>query len=386
VTFRQTRKKAQAACGDVVQSMRTKQATTVLLCDGIGSGIKARLAATMATSRLFEFLKNGESPRRSFIATAAAINRIRKNWFPYAAFSVAHILSDGDTTIFSYDMPRPVLVLPRTATHLQSHSQTIDDAVISQTHCSLSPGDNLLLMSDGITEAGLGRDGSTGWKEEGVLRFAGSFLQQNHRANELPQKLVDEAVTNWGGDAGDDCTAVIVSCRKAHALTVLTGPPRDRALDEEVVEGFLKQEGCRAVCGAATSQMVSRVSRRPMKTSQRATSFTAPPEVRIEGIDLVTEGAVTLNQLNNIIDEDPSGFEDGAPVTKLYHLIMAADRIEFVVGDACNPGQGGISFVQNGILPRARVVDLLADRLRRKEKLVVVKGFNDDEFSGNLSR
>lgn len=91
----QVPKRAAAACGDVVAWDRTASATTVICADGLGSGIKANLAAQMCTARLHELLRQGRSLREAFASVAETMNRARGTDLPYAAFTVARVLNDG---------------------------------------------------------------------------------------------------------------------------------------------------------------------------------------------------------------------------------------------------------------------------------------------------
>jgi len=99
----------------------------------------------------------------------------------------------------------------------------------------------------------------------------------------------------------------------------------------------------------------------------------APPSYFIEGIDLVTEGTVTLNQVYNILDEDPRNYEETSGVTELCNYLRAADRINIFMGLAANPASESISFRQKGVLSRHNIVPLLVEKLRRQNKLVVLK-------------
>jgi hypothetical protein len=92
----------------------------------------------------------------------------------------------------------------------------------------------------------------------------------------------------------------------------------------------------------------------------------------LEGIDLVTEGAVTLNQLCHLLDVDAADFDELNPVTEFVDLLRQADRVQFVVGGGANPANDSLGFKQQGILKRQRVVPLLVSKLRDRGKLVLV--------------
>ncbi|HEY9764842.1 MAG TPA: hypothetical protein V6C82_00675, partial [Chroococcales cyanobacterium] len=190
---------------------------------------------------------------------------------------------------------------------------------------------------------------------------------------EIPRQVHRRSRVLWENVGGDGCTVALAACRMGEIVNVFTGPPLDPKQDRSAVNRFLNSSGRKVVCGGSTAKIVARVLGQELQEDRHSRSFLAPPKYRIEGIDLVTEGAVTLNQVFNVIDEDPALYEDSSGVTELCRFLMQADRVNFFVGAAQNPGHGGISFCQKGILPRPKVVSLLKERLVASGKLVVVE-------------
>ena len=152
----QQSKRAGQPCGDVVEWMRTVEGTTLAIADGIGSGIKARLAAQFALSRLMEKIRSGSSPRQAFFDIVQTMEANRGKDTPWAAFTLVRVLPEGNAAILSYEMPPPALLARRNASVLDQQSLSSGTALISQATCDLGPGDGLLLVSDGITQAGIG--------------------------------------------------------------------------------------------------------------------------------------------------------------------------------------------------------------------------------------
>ena len=132
-------------------------------------------------------------------------------------------------------------------------------------------------------------------------------------------------------------------------------------------------QGWKVICGGTTARIVSDFLGKPMVLDKTVDSLIAPPSHRLEGIDLLTEGALTLNQVFNILDVDPETFEEESGVTQLFEYMRAADRIHIIMGGSLNPATLHISFKQRGVLPRATIVPLLADKLRAQGKRVVIE-------------
>jgi hypothetical protein len=400
VEVAQSSKKLEAPCGDVVACDRNAAATTLICADGIGSGIRAHIAAEMCASRLVQLLRLGHSLRKAFSSVARTMQEARDPSRPFAAFSVARILNDGMTTVLCYDAPPAVLVSRRHAAALPQTPMELDGVLVQESNCYLEPGDAVLLMSDGITQAGLGSGLTLGWQTEGVVRYVNDRLTDGLLPKEIPQAVHREAVRLWTRPkpesfrrpgksaypgsvapaapprkqtAGDDCTVMMALCRRGHIVNILTGPPAKKGDDVQVVRRFMQMEGLKFVCGGTTAELVGHALRQTVMVEQDCKSLIAPPRYEIPGVDLVTEGAVTLNQVYNLLDEDIRRLTEDSGVTELCALLQVADRVNIFVGGARNVATDDISFRQRGILNRHQIIPLIAEKLRAAGKLVVIE-------------
>lgn len=364
-------KKKASACGDVWAVERTAEATTILLSDGLGSGVKAAVAAQMAVSRMVELLHRGFSVRQAFSRVVHTMHEARGTDLPYAVLSVIRLLNTGEATILVYEMPAPIYV-SRNAVHpVQMRTITLETELVGEASLFLDPGEGILLMSDGITQAGLGTELRLGWTTEGVRRFLDDCRSGGHPMAAMARLVHDKARSFREDRFGDDCTVLLARVRPGMVINIFTGPPSDRHLDGEVAGRFLQTPGMHIVCGATTAQVVARRLGKQIQMEPDPQSLVAPPSYRIEGVDLVTEGAVTLNQVFNILDADPMEYEPDTGVTQLCQALRDADRINILIGQAANAGHSDIAFRQRGILPRTAIAPLLIDRLRTAGKLVV---------------
>jgi hypothetical protein len=380
VEIRQSTKRPDEPCGDVVQVERTASSTMIVLADGLGSGVKANLAATMCVARLMELVRRDYSIRHAFTQVVRSMNEARGVDGPYAAFSVMQVLPEGDVSILTYEMPSPILLYRHNATILEQQMVVRDQAMLGESVCRLAPGDGLMLMSDGITQAGLGAGFPMGWGSDGVCQFVTELVSRSMPSAQIADEVHDQALEYWmarrgrhAGQHGDDCSVVLATCRAGVVVNLFTGPPASPASDAAVVKRFRQSGGALVVCGATTAKLVAQCMGKPVEVARDAQSLVAPPHYHIDGIDLVTEGAVTLNQVYNIVDEDPSSFSEDSGVTRLCEMLNAADRVNFLMGQARNEASGDIHFRQQGILPRQKILPLLADKLTRMGKLVVME-------------
>ncbi len=406
----QSSKKPGMPCGDMLATIRNNTGTTVICADGIGSGIRAHIAAQMCVSRLTESLDKDISLRKVFTSVATTMQANRDPSKPFAAFSVARIRSDGNATVFTYDAPPPILVSRQGATALANRPFPLPGGMAQESNCQLETGEGILLMSDGITQAGIGYGPNTEWTTEGVLRFINERVASRIKFSLLPEILHKEAVTRWAGvrdksvtavparkptggifspyspDAahqattprvhkvvGDDCSVLLALCRVGQTVNIFTGPPADKERDIDAIKRFLRLPGLKIVCGGTTAKIVAKYLNVPLQMEQDPVSTITPPRYAIKGINLVTEGAVTLNQVYNVLDEDISRLNEDSGVTELRLLLGVADKLNLIVGGADNTANEDISFRQRGVLSRKVLVPLLANKLREEGKLVNVE-------------
>ncbi len=369
----QTPKHSRDVCGDVVWCDRDEHATLLIVCDGIGSGIRANIAATLCTARLRTLIQDGFSLRHAVSEVAKTMEQSKQDTATYCAFTAARILNDGSMTALSYEIPPPLLFASQNTIPLPTRSFTFGKALLLETHCILQPGEAILLVSDGITQAGIGTRFHQAWGVEGIARFLNQHPPSPDTMAELPGRIIQEAIRLGDGGTTDDMSVLLAQCRPSKNLTIFTGPPSEPRMDHDVVKRFLDTTGWKAICGGTTARIVSDYLGKPLVLDKAAESLIAPPSHKLEGIDLLTEGAFTLNQVYNIFDADPETFDEESGVTELFHFMHAADQIHFIMGGSLNPAVNHISFKQRGVLPRATIVPLLADKLRAHGKRVIIE-------------
>jgi hypothetical protein len=373
----QKAKRKGAVCGDFVAVERTDEATTAILADGIGTGVKARVAAVMYASRLMELIRLGFTLREACTRIVATMHEARTSDIPFAAFSVCRILNSGHATILSYEIPTPILVDKRLAAYLpQPRSFPLGLEMISETNCTLDPGDGIILVSDGVSQAGLGHTYRMGWGMSLVSDFVNGCLMLETDLRDVPEKIVGRVKELSGANYGDDTTCLLLLCREAQILNLVTGPPSKKAKDAEAVRSVTEMKGRKVICGSTTTEMFSRLLKKTAAIKGSASAdYLKPPAYELEGFDLATEGAITLNQVYNVIDEMPEKLDPTSPVSDLCRLLHGADRVNFFVGTASNPAHRAISFKQMGVLPREAIVLLLAEKLKKMGKLVKIEYF-----------
>ncbi|MBA4418374.1 MAG: hypothetical protein C0392_10765 [Syntrophus sp. (in: bacteria)] len=370
----QSAKRAGRVCGDYVVIDRTPEATTAVLADGIGTGIKARVAAVMCASRLMELIRLGFTLREACRKIVDTMHEARTKDIPFSAFNVCRVLNDGHATIISYEIPSPILINNHLAAYLPTQrSFPMGLEMIAEVNCMLDYGDGIVLLSDGVSQAGLGYQFRMGWGTQGACDFINGCLVRRTDLNAIPGEILDKVKEISGTTYGDDTTCLLLICREAQTLNILTGPPSHKGKDKKTVHQFMERQGRKIVCGSSTSEMVGRILGVPVDSKAISNAFHKPPSYEIKGFDYATEGAITLNQVYNILEEKEERLERNSSVSDLYKLLHSSDTINFLVGTAMNPGHENIVFRQMGIFPREVIVRLLAEKLQNMGKLVSVE-------------
>jgi hypothetical protein len=374
IILNQVSKIAGTACGDVFYSSRFPQHTTIILCDGKGHGIKANFAATMNVAYLSKLLQSGFSLRQAFDNLVDFFRYNGSDGGHYSVFSIMRIHNDGMVNILSFSMPSPIFISLTGSKVLNLREIETEYGIINEANCYIKNGEGIILMSDGVTQAGIGRGLDWGWKSEGVCDFINSnYISKNIDFVRLSKDIMSEVYKISNNNYDDDITNVIAFARVGKVCNVLTGPPSEKKNDVSVIRKFMSAEGDKIVCGGTTANIVCKVLNTDLIYKAEQNNPYTPPEFIIKNIDLATEGAITLNQLYNVIDEDRELMNNNSPITKLYDKMIEADKIVFWLGTNNPIDEMSLDFIQMGLKSRQHIVPLLADKLRNINKLVVIE-------------
>ncbi|MDR1322539.1 MAG: serine/threonine-protein phosphatase [Gracilibacteraceae bacterium] len=369
----QEAKTGQSVCGDVCACERTAAGTYFILCDGIGSGVYANIAAITCLSRIKELLRRGVTARRTSETVADSMHLARREDIPFSAFIITAILPDGHFTVYTYEAPGAVLLRAAGAVLLPPRVCAAGAETIGEAAGRLRLGEALLLFSDGVTQAGMGRGWGTGIGAEGAASYISRVCKRGFDPRELPEKIVAMCRGLDQERCEDDTTCALLHCREARELTMLTGPPSRPGLDRDCAAAFWAAPGQKVICGSTTAEIVARESGRRIDVLRAGSSFASPPEYSVAGVDLAAEGAVTLNQVYNIIDEPEEALGEDSVVERFCLMLNRADVIHLMIGKAVNDAHEEILFKQIGVRARQTAVALIAEKLRAKGKLVTEK-------------
>ena len=337
-------------CGDCVLLRKCfgENRNIVVLSDGLGSGVKANVLSTMTASMAMNFRVRHEPILRTIkaIMDTLPVDSVRN--ISYSTFTIVDVDSDGEAKIVEFDNPPLLLVRDNSIYKIDSNEIVIkreaegehqDERVIKISDLKLKKEDRLICFSDGVSQSGIGnRDMPFGW-EDGINDFVKELIEKHPRisARELSMRIVKQAELNDILKPKDDTSCVVLYVREPRRLLICTGPPFSESKDKYLAEIVNLYKGKKIVCGGTTSQILSRELKREITVNIDDIAAGLPPSSQMEGIDLMTEGIITLGALSELLRKGMNNNVQGeGPAWEIYRMILDADIIDLVVGTKIN--------------------------------------------------
>lgn len=340
----QEKKYNQNTYGDYFLSKRYPDMGTLIavLSDGLGSGIKANILATMTATMLLKFVEAGADIKTAceVIMNSLPVCRVRK--ISYSTFSVAHCSEDGEVKIVEEGNPNFIYISDGRV--IEPEYKVIDSDTFKNRHMhvykiKLKLGDRLIFCSDGVTQAGLGNpELKLGLRRTGLIRFLLEKIKDKPdiSSSELAKFAVRVAVnTEVDRKPKDDTSCCVIYYREPRRALIFTGPPYHQEKDNEYANEFYNSKAKKAICGGTTANLISRELNIPVRCDIARSVGKLPAVSQMEGIDLVTEGILTLTRTVEYLE---NGFHDKEKnaAYELMQFLLSSDCIEFMVGAKLN--------------------------------------------------
>ena len=370
-------------CGDHVDIVEpSDDSTVIVLSDGLGSGVKASILSTLTSKIISTMLAEGLSLEECVETIAATLPVCSVRGVAYSTFTIIHLKNNQTAELIQYDNPHAIIIRDEKNWDYPKTEMNIGGKKIFKSVINLQENDVFVAMSDGCPHAGIGISYNFGWKREDIIDFIETLIPAGYTAKTLSTMLVDECDKLYGHKPGDDATACIVRIRKRVPMNMLFGPPSNRDDADRMMSLFFSKEGKHIICGGTTSSIAAKFLRKPLKPSLIFEQSDVPPTAELEGVDLVTEGVITVNKVveyaedylgENKFYEHWSFKKDGASLICRL-LFEEATDINFYVGRAINPAH------QNPDLPitfniKMNLVEELSKSLKKMGKRIKVSYF-----------
>ncbi len=370
-------------CGDHVDIVeQNENSTVIVLADGLGSGVKASILSTLTSKIISTMMAEGLPIEECVSTIAATLPVCSVRGVAYSTFTIIHLINNDTAEIIQYDNPNVILIRNDAHYDFPKQEMNIGGKKIYRSSVKLQENDIFVAMSDGCPHAGIGIAYNFGWKWEEIVGYMEALAPGGYTAKTLSTILINECYQLYGEKPGDDATACVVKIRRREPMNILFGPPSNRDDCDRMMSLFFSKAGKHIVCGGTTSSIVAKYLGKPLRASLVFDHSDVPPTAEIEGVDLVTEGVITVNRVLEYAKDylaDNKEYEhwnfrkDGA--SKICRLLFEeATDINFYVGRAINPAH------QNPDLPinfsiKMNLVEELSACLKKMGKRIKVSYF-----------
>jgi hypothetical protein len=382
VNYESINKYKEELCGDKVEIIRSSDSVIVVLADGLGSGVKANILATLTSKIIGTIMSNGLSIDEAVNTIASTLPVCKERGLAYSTFSIIQIFNNGEGYLVDFDNPSIMRLRKGKLLEIKTESRIVSGKLINEARFTVSPDDLFVMISDGVIHAGIGQTLNLGWQWDNVYEYIQKTYRKDLSSQAVTKLLLAACDSLYSHEPGDDPTVVALKAKKPVKLNLMIGPPIDSNKDAEIVNRFIKREGKKVICGGTTSQIVSRVLGKEIKTSIQYFNPSVPPTAEIEGIKLTTEGVLTLSKTLELIkscvspDSTMSDFlklnkKDGASeLAKM--LLEQSTSIYFFVGQAMNPAHQNPEFPLNMGL-KFKLVEEIAALLKQVGKHISIE-------------
>ncbi|MGN0383287.1 MAG: SpoIIE family protein phosphatase [Eubacterium sp.] len=383
IGYNSMNKFGEELCGDHIEIVQQDDGSKVIvLADGMGSGVKANILSTLTSKIISTMIAEGLDVEDCVSTIAATLPVCAVRNVAYSTFTIMRLIANREAEIIQYDNPNVILLREGHNYEIPVNEKIIEGKKIFYSRVELKENDIFILISDGAVHAGVGKRLNFGWLRKDIIEYMETFYDVGFTAKTLTTILLDKCLELYGGMPGDDTTACTVRIRKRMPMNLMIGPPANRDDCNKMISLFFAKEGKHIVCGGTTSTMVAGFLNKSLVPQLDFPDPAIPPIAKIEGVDLVTEGVVTMSRVleyaKNYLENNESytqwGYKkDGA--SRIARLLFEeATDINFYVGQAINPAH------QNPNLPinfniKMQLVEELSKCLVKMGKSIRVSYF-----------
>lgn len=384
VAYKSLNKFTEVLCGDKVELLKTDDSNIMILADGMGSGVKANILATLTSKILGTMFLNGATLEECVETIVETLPICKVRQVAYSTFSILQVFHSGAAYLVEFDNPSCIFIRNGKLVPILQNIREVQGKKINEYRFQVQRGDALILMSDGTVHAGVGQLLNFGWLWEDIAKYAVKQYALTISAMRLAAAICQACDELYQYRPGDDTTVACMRIINAKPVHLMTGPAQDPSMDEEMVRSLMSGDDStkRIVCGGTSATIVSRVLKKRLDVSMDYVDPDIPPIAYMDGIELVTEGVLTLNRVvqllrryvkNETVSEDffleldkPNG---ASMVAKM--LIEDCTELHLYVGKAIN------SAYQNPGLPfdlgiRQNLVEQLKTVVEEMGKQVTV--------------
>lgn len=365
-------------CGDKVEIIRKGGYTTLVLADGLGSGVKANILATLTSKILSTMLSENADMAECVETVVNTLPVCKEREVAYATFTVIHIDQNGTGVMYEFDNPAAVFYRDGKCVDFERTEYNMCGKRVYKSDLQLKPRDMIVAFSDGAVGAGAGNVVNGNWKRQDIMRFLETCVTEKMSAAAVACLLTGACNDLYVGEPSDDTTAAVLRISERVNASVMVGPPVDKDNDAYYVQKFLSGDGIKIVCGGTSAKIVAKYLKKDIKEDFEVVDKEVPPVSAIDGITLTTEGFLTLKKVRELSDRYVSHGDLGGKTYKsldgasqiMKYLFNDATDVTFFVGQSVNSAHKGTEIDTTAKL---KIVEGIAANLKKTGKTVKIR-------------
>ena len=383
VSWKSLNKHGEELCGDTVGILKNDDSDIFILSDGMGSGVKANILSTLTTKILGTMLRDGANIQDCVETIAKTLPVCSVRHVAYSTFTILQIFKDGHAYVVEYDNPGCVLIRDKKVVKIPYETHVIEGKKIRDCSLKVEMDDYFVLMSDGVIHAGVGNLMSFGWGWAKASEYIKKACTMSKISSpRLVSVLCRDCMDLYLDSPGDDTTVAVIHAVKSKHVNIFTGPPQSYDDDAVLMRDFMTSPGKKIVSGGTSANIAARILKKKIVASIKYNDPEIPPIASLEGVDLVTEGVLTLNRCANMLEQynkgdltdkffDSLDADNGAAMIAKI-LVEECTDLHMFVGKAMNAAHQNVGLPFD-LSIRMRLVDKIRQECEKMGKNVTVK-------------
>ncbi|MGE5424961.1 MAG: SpoIIE family protein phosphatase [Syntrophothermus sp.] len=374
----------ERVCGDVFLSKRIKEEGRyiVVLSDGVGHGIKANMLAILTATMALNFTEERKEVTElaDIIMNTLPVDSVKK--LNYSTFTIIEIDVDGEVKILEYENPQTLVMRGARKFDTKWNGVVLDTEKnmgkeILITSFRPQKEDRIIFCTDGVIQSGLGSERfPAGWGEDAFADFVLDAVKEEHNisASRLAAKVINRSNLNDQFFPVDDMSCGVIYFREPRKLMICTGPPQDE-MNDGLFASLLKDfNGKKIVSGATTADVIAREWKKEITDATEIIDPDLPPVAYMEGVELITEGILTLSKVVELLKAYNQNTKLGkGPADEIVKMLLESDEIHFLTGTRINVAHQDPSLPVDLILRRTlvfRIVRVLEEKFLKETSMI----------------
>lgn len=352
-------------CGDTFMQryIPNQRRTVAVLSDGMGHGIKANILSTLTASIIVNMGQANETIvniAQTILHTLPVCN-IRG--ISYSTFTIVDINHNTNVVqVIEYDNPQTLVFRSEKQLELERQKIVLENpnseqrplqTLFSSTFIA-TEGDRIILCSDGVTQSGIGTDQYPfGWGLKNLTKYCTDKITSNPTisSNDLTMDVLKNAYQADLSRSKDDITCAAFTFRQSRRLLFCSCPPATEKGFDKLAQNIIDYTGQTIICGYPLAEKISEKLKSPIRKNATSTDPNLPPLWFIDGVDLITEGFLTLTRVIDIMENYEDMTTGRGPAYRIIKMMLNSDHIQMVIGtkESTTDGQ---QFIDNFQLRR----------------------------------